>query len=1233
MDESNLYSVLEALNVVHAPESSREARFEAQGLLDNLKESFDNSGSGFQLLNLNGEVIKARGYKIDIHVIRHFALSLFEASINSNWKNYDDQTKHSLISFLCAFSLQNSDALSVYYVRNKLASVFIEIVKRDWYSHVWREDFDLFLQSLWGMNVEHRQLSSFILRGIMEDLYQYDDPVASLRSHVLFNALISVLSSSRTLHKLYPSGLPYSVSIPENNEGWLNRWSSTLESETDALESLKCFKSCLSWVATDSIIEANIVPRICNILVNGPLQLKTHAIDCIYICVTRSMEIDDPLWATVEELLSSEGLYTLHQVYSNISQSIQIDDLSSSSGEYILLKKLAETIVALGQYNYLDSSRRKAINLDFLDTYSALILEIMRHPSLLISAISQHFWVLALRDPLISKHDKFQQVYPQLLSIASERLLRFEDAVVDMIPKSPIAIFLAEDVEGVAAVHSFCGNYRRFMFDIVRLTVSIKPLESLSWVQNNFQNILMNNINQIQSEMAFSSKTTPLYLIMDVGFSTIEASLHGITRWNENVTDSSTYELILQSLFLWCKQLVEIEFKDPMLITRLISVLVLFTSILARENTNLLGVVLEKIISAVTYNNSPSLYGFSDLQKVNEMRSRCCFELVRLGELMPNPLMNIFDQLQSTIDQLGTFTTLSGSEIVMLKTFLFVISQFSDINHTLKNEFFEKLVGPVVSTWLDAQPPVSTPVEFLNHVKLPQMSEYLFAKYPYNADYTKFELDADASSFQTDLEDSRKWLWPIKCLGRFCEATYSNRRIHPSEFDEQKTLWLVILPNIVPGLLKLIEQLHCCYDPSFISSLGTRNSTILQKSIVERFWLHGVSQISKHQFLEESYKMDVSANKLIHSFGHFLRRLREYCYGAIASFMRLGEPFFAIPGLSTAFLTSFFNHASGLSLHQWTSVVNVIIKPYCLHCPPELRDDCLLPLLPPLLSELDRKLVNEWRSITERGLLVEEDTEETEDLSEEMIEESLLRHLTYATAKLITETFLQITPTQSRSTITSDFVEKESSTSGSSKLSDYVLDNAIICEPLLSTLCHLLVIHDSRTVTLVVNAFIAIVPLLVSERTHSIVREFVCQKVFQTIIMAINDSYFEQLQSDFIRLACIILSYSQGITDSSFRVLASIPALASQENLLSTFANRFREASTLKIQKALLMRLLNSGRIVPRTDRRAMNSAVLDVSAKEMLKRFEKSVSLQDDTNKGDILSKDEDTGLANLFG
>lgn len=1233
MDEKGLSNILQALNVVHSPESSRETRFSAQQLLDELKDLYSSPSVAIQLLELNEQALSSLGCKLDIHIVQHFSLSLFETSVGMNWKSFSNKEKESVTSFLCKISLEDNNLLSVHFVRSKLASVFIEIAKRDWYN-TWREEFDSFLQSLWSLSLQHRQLSSLILRGIMEDLYQYDDPVASLRSHILFNALISILSSSSTLHKLYPSGLPYSVTIPSNNEGWLIRWGNALESQDDALECLKCFKSCLSWVATDSIREANIVSHICQILVQGPIFLKTHAIDCIYICVTRTMEIDDPLWEIVEEMLSPSSLYTLHQVYTATSESINIKTLSSTTPEYILLKKLSETIVALGQYNYLDSNRRKCIKLTSLDTYSLLVLEIMKHPSLLISAISQHFWVLALRDPIISKHEKFQIVYPELLSIASERLLRFEDAVVELIPESATAKYLQEDVEGVSAVHSFCGNFRRFMFDIVRLTVSITPIESLNWIQNRFQSTVLGNMEDIQSQTEFFSKTSPLYLTMDVGFSTIEAFLHGVTRWNENTSDDpATYEIILQNLFLWCKQLVEINFKDPMLITRLISVLVLFTSILARENTTLLGVVLEKIISAVTYDNTSASYGFSDVQKINEMRSRCCFELVRLGELMPNPLMNIFDQLQSIIDQLDNATTLTGSEIVMLKTFLFVITQFSDVNIEVKNEYFEKLVGPVVKTWLDVQPPVNSPMEFLNHIGFPQMAEYLSAKYPYNADYTQFELDADAASYQSNLETGRKWLWPIKCLGRFCEATCSNKHIHPSEFEGQKNLWQVILPNVVPNLLKLVEQLHCCYEPSFISGLGMHNSSILQKSIVERFWLHGVSQISKNQFLEESYKMDVSANKLIHSFGHFLRRLREYCYYAIASFMRLGQAFFCVPGLSKQFLTAFFSHAAGLSLHQWTSMVNVVIKPYCVNCPAELRDECLLPLLPALLSELDHKLVSEWRRINDRGLLVEEDAEETgedDDLSEEMIEESLLRHLTYATAKLITETFLQITPTQSRSNVSSSLIGKET-VEGPVKLSEYVLDNAIICEPLLCTLCHLLVIHDSRTVGLVVNAFLAITPLLVSEQAHSLVREFICQQVFQSVILAIHDPYFESMQSDFIRLACIILSYSQGITDSAFQLLASIPALANQENLVPAFFNKFREASTLKIQKALLTRLLNSGRIVPRTDRRAVNAAILDVSAKEMLKRFEKSVSLQDE-QKNDVLSRDEDTGLANLF-
>ncbi|EEB06493.1 karyopherin [Schizosaccharomyces japonicus yFS275] len=1232
MDDTVINRVLEALDVVHSSTTAPDVRVSAQQFLDELKASKTSPAVGSALLNTVQEQLASNGLHVDVNSVRHFALSLFEASICQYWPQFSEQEKKFIQVCICDVALRNTDFLTAYYVRTKISTVLIELAKREWFQS-WKEDFNEFLLSLWTLGDAPRQLACLVLRGIMEDMYQFEDPIAALRLPILHNALLSVLCSTKVLKEVYPSGLPYSISIPANSEGWLSLWSKAMDRESDILEVLQCFKSCLSWVLTRSICECNVVPRIYNCLLNSSLELKKQAVDCLYVCVTRTLDLDDPMWPFVDEMLSTTSLITLHRLFTQASESITMNSLSSTSSEYTFLKKLTETIVALGQYNYMDVHRRACINSDALDTYVNLVIEIMRHPSMLISAISQHFWVLALRDPIISKNEKFNFVLNDLLQLASERVLRFEDALVEYIAGSKTAQFLEYDVEGTAAVHAFCGNYRRFMFDIIRLSVSLKPMESLGWIYGKFESVVTAEMQQAQNRNAYLERTSPAYLIIDSVFTTIEAAIHGVTRWHDmNENENELYEILMQKLNGWCEILVKINFEDPLLISRLITVLVLCISMIAKNNTNLLGLVLEKVISSVTSSNSFAIRLPKDSQKIQEMRNKCCYELLRLGELMPNPLMSIYDQLESIIGQMGDSSNLSGSEIIILKTFLFVISQSSDTDWSVKQRYFEKLVNPVVTTWLDVHPPVSTFGEFINHVSLPQISDYLAAKFPFKSDLTKYELDSDAASFQSDLENGRKWLWPIKCLGRFCEATVANKHLHPEEFPKHIQLWSTIIPSILPGILLLVEQMHGCYDPSVVATLNEHTRYFLQKSTTERFWLHGVSQVSKSQFLEESYKSDTSANKLVHSFGHFLRRMREYCYFTLSSFMLLGEPFYRTTDMSKLFLKSFFYHAAGFTLHQWTAVVNNILKPYCLYCPPDLRDDCLLPLLPPLLSQLDKTIVTEWRKVAERGTVYDEDNDEDEEnLSEEMIGESLLRYLSFATARLISEVLLQISPSRSSSRSASALTTSANKSAVLNRLSDYVLNSVLIAEPLLCILCHMLVIHDTRTVSQAISAFLAIVPSLVSEQAHVVVREFVCQQVFQTVIMAINDPYFESLQSDLLRLSCLILSLSQNLSSTPAQVLNRIPSISSQPDLLPNFLQKFKEATTLKVQKALLSKLLHSGNVFPRNNRTAINAAILDVSTKEVLSRFEKSVTINDDS-KSNLLSRDEDIGLSSLF-
>lgn len=87
---------------------------------------------------------------------------------------------------------------------------------------------------------------------------------------------------------------------------------------------------------------------------------------------------------------------------------------------------------------------------------------------------------------------------------------------------------------------------------------------------------------------------------------------------------------------------------------------------------------------------------------------------------------------------------------------------------------------------------------------------------------------------------------------------------------------------------------------------------MIQESRHERFWLHGVSRLSKDEFLEESSKTADTVKELAHTLGHVVRRTREHSYSTLAAFAMLGNPFFEMPHVAEALRDSFTQNSMSL---------------------------------------------------------------------------------------------------------------------------------------------------------------------------------------------------------------------------------------------------------------------------------------------------------------------------------
>src|SRR4051812_9817799 len=88
--EAILGKIHEALNAVHSPFTSNQARQEAQSFLEDVKTLDDAPFHGFTLAS----------DKSQAPIVRHYGLSLLEHAVKHKWAEYNDEQRQYLRSWI-----------------------------------------------------------------------------------------------------------------------------------------------------------------------------------------------------------------------------------------------------------------------------------------------------------------------------------------------------------------------------------------------------------------------------------------------------------------------------------------------------------------------------------------------------------------------------------------------------------------------------------------------------------------------------------------------------------------------------------------------------------------------------------------------------------------------------------------------------------------------------------------------------------------------------------------------------------------------------------------------------------------------------------------------------------------------------------------------------------------------------------------------------------------------------
>jgi exportin-5 len=289
MAEQDISQLVSALDIIHDPRSSNEARQEAYHFLEQAKLSPEAPSNGWALAsNANQSAI-----------IRHYGLSLLEHAIRRSWTSYSEQQALAIQGWIVQLAECVTDR-DPPYLRNKVAYTWVEVAKRMW-GKTWM-NMDEMLFKLFQGSLVHKELCLNVLDALSDDAFRHLDPLEQLaatrtgeiKQAELSKACVQTFTPADILGKrgVHSQENPkfrqdYSVSLRYGEEGWLvrlfdlvdfcldNDVNNNGEVRSCAVKTLQTIRSVSSWQLSDALVRAAVVPRLCRGLASGCLPVQT----------------------------------------------------------------------------------------------------------------------------------------------------------------------------------------------------------------------------------------------------------------------------------------------------------------------------------------------------------------------------------------------------------------------------------------------------------------------------------------------------------------------------------------------------------------------------------------------------------------------------------------------------------------------------------------------------------------------------------------------------------------------------------------------------------------------------------------------------------------------------------------------------------------------------------------------------------------------------------------------
>eukprot|EP01133_Synstelium_polycarpum_P002453 gene2453-2789_t len=907
--------ITRALEALHNPQSTASIRQQSQDFLEEVKKRPAAYSYALAIIPHSNEIVK------------HYGLHIIENLVKNQWVNASDSEKDAVKNEMLAI-----------FIKEKLVTVIVEIVKRDW-----PQRWSGLLDSLVTISKIGEPQTELVLLTF-----------GKLPHEIIFDSSstnMSALSDQRKkdlmngINMAITSLMDFFYALLEDRyKAYKSNPTNSVNNNTISVL-LNALLSYIDWIPIKLIQDHKLDFIYSQLLQELPFRMV--ACDSLLLFLSRKGKSDEKA-----ELLTP----------FNMLDRFMAAMAPTSSGfekDYSFHKRVAQTLTILGT-THLSIYVKEPLPNNY-NTYLQLMLQMVAHPSVLLTSLSMPFWAAFLKNQEILKMPHIEALFKELLQTSQVKILKIGEPT-DAPEPSVQAKYSNIDFGTSREWSQFFATIRNRFIDLVKSMTGIRPDLVFQFSTQKVFEVLPN----LQSATTALTHEQTLMLesisyMMDVVVTQLPA-----TFFAKDTTHLESTETAKQLL----TRLLDMTLLDANATSFQIDCIKPFTAYYLNHPDSI-QFLLTKLVPLIPFKSPLDVEGARLTPSTTHARRRIITCLINLASALTLPMMPFLPHLYQSVGALFTQNLVTETERVMLFHLLIIFcNELPSFDQA--STFLRELMAPVVTSW--------TSQEMTEALKSPESLATYLGLY-----------QAESQSDPAILKRRKHLNYIVASIQIFWKKSKLPATLPPNDegylpFIANGISYPSKLPisafvkEVLPNVVSLIRTMHQFWNPAFIATL--------QPTYLPIFKLD--EAITAPLLGQDYHKVNKTESENIKFLRNLLDLLRDACYEIIGYGFTHSDELFAIPTLPNILYDSIFSFLEYAENRHLKLMIRQVLIFMIKNTPAKLQSSIFDPLVPPFLTILFNKIKGGWEEINARSQKESHDDDEIL----EIIDDKILRDLT-----------------------------------------------------------------------------------------------------------------------------------------------------------------------------------------------------------------------------------------------